>query len=303
MRIKDMQTTSSRFRIANLSLVIAVLALIVAGWAVVTRPSFQPGQARTGLSDPAAQSPVLTDLANGKLTVGYAGYPPYTQEDPQTGTVSGLSVDLVNEIASQLNIRVVWKKFNWNTMAADMKRGDFDVIADPIFETIPRGREFAFTEPYAYVPTGIGLIKKGGKEYLSFDDLNDPTIKVAVGQGFAEETLLKARAPKAEIIAVQTGNDTAAAANLVLSGRADIAILTLSDANRFLAANPGKLEALWINDPPAYMPAGFALRLGDELGASFLNVAIRNLRYTGAIGALARRYHIEEDFRALKGTQ
>jgi ABC-type amino acid transport substrate-binding protein len=282
-------------RSGNLALFVAVLALITAGFAL-----YKPVTNRVSASsaDQTSQSPILKALDSGILTVGFGGYPPYTQEDPRTGAVTGLSVDLINQIASQLNVKVAWKKFNWNTMAAEMKSGEINFIADPIFETIPRAREFTFTEPYAYVPTAIGVIRKGGKRFASFDDLNDASIKVAVGQGFAEETLLRARDPKSDVIAVQTGSDTAAAANLVLSGRADIAILTLSDANRFIAANPDKLEALWTDNPPAYMPAGFALRMGDQLGASFLNIAIRNLKYTGAIGSLAKRYQLEDDFRA-----
>jgi len=283
----------------NLSVGIALAALVIAGWSLY-RSAIQPDHVVAVSTDPAAQSPILRDLAAGKLVVAYGGYPPYTQEDPKTGTVTGLSVDLVNEIAAQLNVKVVWKKINWNTMAADMKRGEVDFIADPIFETIPRAREFSFTEPYSYVPSAIGVIRKGSKAYGSLDDLNDPSVKIAVGQGTAEETLLRVRAPKADIIGVQIGSDTAAAANLILSGRADIAILTLSDANRFMAAHPEKLEALWESNPPAFMPAGFALQLNDQLGAAFLNVAIRNLRYTGAIDSLAKRYQIEDDFKAAR---
>jgi ABC-type amino acid transport substrate-binding protein len=277
-------------------------ALVLAGLALF-RSTVRSDHAGATSTDPTAQSSILRNLAMGKLVVGYGGYPPYTQEDPKTGSVSGLSIDLVNEIAAQSNVKVVWRKINWNTMAADMKRGEVDFIADPIFETIPRAREFSFTEPYAFVPSAIGVVRKGSKAYAALDDLDDPSVRIAVGQGTAEETLLRARTPKADITAVQTGNDTAAAANLVLSGRADVAILTLSDANRFIAANPGKLEALWENNPPAFMPAGFALQLNDQLGTAFLNVAIRNLRYTGAIGSLAKRYQIEDDFRAVRIAQ
>jgi ABC-type amino acid transport substrate-binding protein len=81
----------------------------------------------------------------GEIHAGYGVYPPYTQEDPNTGKVSGLSVDLIEQIARDLNCKVVWHRLNWNTMSADLKRGTYDMIADPIFETIPRAREFAFT--------------------------------------------------------------------------------------------------------------------------------------------------------------
>jgi ABC-type amino acid transport substrate-binding protein len=283
-------------RIYKISLVTALFALVIAGWAVL-RPVGTTTPANT--VPIAAFSPLFEAMDAGTIVVGYGVYPPYTVENPNTGVVTGFSIDLINGIASQLNIKVVWKKFNWSTMAADLKRGEIDVIAEPVFETIPRAREFSFTQPYAFVPTGIGIIRSDQKPYPTFDALNDPSVTVAVGQGLAAETLLRTRVPKANIIAVPVANDSTAAANMVLTGRADIAILNLSDAKRFLDANPGKLQGLWIDNPPAFMPAGFALRLGDTLGVAFFNAAIESLKHDGTLAALAKRHGIEADFRAL----
>ena len=82
-----------------------------------------------------------------ELHAGYGVYPPYTQENPNTREVSGFSVDIINRIAEELKCKVVWHRLNWNTMSADLKRAEYDVIADPIFQTIPRAREFSFTKP------------------------------------------------------------------------------------------------------------------------------------------------------------
>src|SRR5207249_269036 len=76
----------------------------------------------------------------GELHAGYGVYPPYTQEDPNTKKVSGFSVDLIEQIAKELKCKVAWHRLNWNTMSADLKRGEYDLIADPIFQTIPRAR-------------------------------------------------------------------------------------------------------------------------------------------------------------------
>lgn len=284
---------SIKTKFSGLAIILAIVAILLAGWAVV-RP-VSPGGGAFALN-PSTASPLLKAMDTGTLVVGYGGYPPYTIEDPNTGKVTGLSVDLVNGIASQLKLKVVWKKFNWSTMDADLKRGDIDVIADPIFETIPRAREFTFTQPYAFVPTGVGVARKGHRPFLSIQSLNDPSVTVSVGQGLAEETFIRTVAPKATIVAVPVANDSTASANLVLTGRADVAILTLSDAKRVLAANPQKLDGLWMDHPPAFMPAGFALRLGDTLGAGFLNASIENLKYNGTLSTLANRYSIEADF-------
>ncbi|MEW7986877.1 MAG: ABC transporter substrate-binding protein [Candidatus Thiodiazotropha sp.] len=233
----------------------------------------------------------------GELRVGYGIFPPFTQEDPETRAVSGICVDIMNEVGRQLGVKVVWKRFNWNTMMADLKRGEFDVLADAVFQTPARGRELSFTEPYAYFAIGIGVVRKQDNRFDTFDEINDPKVKVAVGKGFAEETFVRARVPKAVILPIISSSDTAAPINEVITGRADIAIVNLEDAKRFVSANSENLRILWADKPPAFVPAGFGLRFGDLTGSEMLNVSLRNLRSTGVLLSIAKRYGAEANFQ------
>lgn len=228
----------------------------------------------------------------GELHAGYGVYPPYTQEDPNSKKVSGFSVELIEQIAKELNCKVVWHRLNWNTMSADLKRAEYDVIADPIFETIPRAREFAFTAPYAYFADGIAVVRKDDNRFTSFDSLDRDGITIAVGQGWASETLVKTRFTKPKVISVQTATDLLQVFNDVVSGRADVAIADGADAQRFVKEHPDAVKALWLDDPPAAMPAGFALRADDARGAEFLTVCLRNLESTGILNALAHKYGV-----------
>jgi ABC-type amino acid transport substrate-binding protein len=227
---------------------------------------------------------------SGELHAGYGVYPPYTQEDPNTHAVSGFSVDVINQIAAELKCKVVWHRLNWNTMSADLKRGEFDVIADPIFQTIPRAREFAFTRPYAYFADGIAVVRQTETRFTNFESLDQEGITIAVGQGWASETLVKSRFSKARIVPTQTSTDLLQVFNEVLAGRADVAVADGADASRFVKAHVGKVRALFLDNPPAYMPAGFAVRPDDRDGAEFLSVALLNLEATGVLDGLAKRY-------------
>jgi ABC-type amino acid transport substrate-binding protein len=244
-----------------------------------------------------SNTPVLPGLldrinSSGELHAGYGVYPPYTQEDPNSKKVSGFSVEIIEQIAHELKCKVVWHRLNWNTMSADLKRGEYDVIADPIFQTIPRAREFAFTAPYAFFSDGIGVVRKDDDRFTNFDSLDREGITIAVGQGWASETLLKVRFVKAKIVSVQTTTDLLQVFNEVLAGRADVAVADGADAERYVKEHPDAVKALWLNDPPAAVPAGFALRLSDSQGAEFLTVCLRNLETSGFLDALERKYQI-----------
>jgi ABC-type amino acid transport substrate-binding protein len=281
----DASTVRYRATIA-LVLALAALGLTLGSW-VFHRPAPRNGTTSTS-------GPGLLDRIErtGQLHAGYGVYPPYTQEDPNTKKVSGYSVDVIEEIAKELKCTVVWHRLNWTTMSADLKRGEFDVIADPIFQTIPRAREFAFTQPYAFFADGIAVVRKRETRFSDFDSLDRPGVTIAVGQGWASETLVRTRFTKATIQSTQTSTDLLQVFNDVLAGRADVAVADGADAERFVKEHPDAARALFLDKPPAFMPAGLALRPDDRAGAEFLSVSLRNLQSTGVLDALARKYQI-----------
>ncbi len=277
------------------ALAIAIVALVV-GLAALIIPFIHrtPGAPDSQLAASEEEMPGLLQRIekSGELHAGYGVYPPYTQENPNTKEVSGFSVDIINQIAKDLKCKVVWHRLNWNTMSADLKRGEYDVIADPIFQTIPRAREFAFTEPYAYFPDGIAVVRKEDNRFRAFDDLDQKGVTIAVGQGWASETLVQSRFAKATVVPVQTATDLLQVFNEVVSGRADVAVADAADAKRFVQEHPNEVKALFLDNPPAYMPAGFALRPDDRRSAEVLTVCLRNLKATGVLDGIARRYDL-----------
>lgn len=279
---------NTAIKLATVAIVISIVALAI--------PLFRgapPNRASLSADSSKHVPGILSRIESaGELHAGYGVYPPYTEENPNTRAVSGFSVDLINHIAKELKCKVVWHRLNWNTMSVDLKRGEYDVIADPIFLTIPRAREFAFTAPYAYFADGIGVVRKDESRFTTFDSLDNEGVTIAVGQGWASETLVRTRFTKAKIIAVQTSTDLLQVFNEVLAGRADAAVSDGADAERFVKEHPDTAKAMWLHSPPAAMPAGFALRPDDTKGAEFLTVCLRNMESTGVLDALARKYGV-----------
>lgn len=279
---------SLRSRI-NVAIVIALIGLAVAVWAGF----WAPASFRQNVGSAAPATGLLARIErSGELHAGYGVYPPYTQENPATKAVSGFSVEVIEQIAKELKCRVVWHRLNWNTMSADLKRGTYDVVADPIFQTIPRAREFTFTDPYAYFADGIAVVRRNESRFTTFDSLDQPGVTITVGQGWASETLVRARFSKATIRPIPTTTDLLQLFNEVTSGRADVSVADAADAQRYAEEHPSQVKVLFLDNPPAYMPAGFALRSGDIAGQQFLNASLRNLESTAVLDALARKYGV-----------
>jgi ABC-type amino acid transport substrate-binding protein len=273
----------------NLAIFLAALAIIISVYSL-TKRSTSAGPAAAYHEIPGLLEQIDK---NGVINAGYGVYPPYTMEDPNTKQVTGFSIDIIEEVAKQLNVKVVWHRLNWNTMSADLKRGSFDIIADPIFQTIPRAREFAFSNPYAYFGDGIAVVKKGDNRFSDFKSLDRKDITVTVGQGWASETFVKNNLKKPVIKSIQTNTDLLQVFNEVISGRADVAIADGADAERFVKEHPQVVKALWLDHPPVLTAAGFALRPNDRRGAAFINVVIQNLQSLGTLKTLSGKYGIK----------
>jgi cyclohexadienyl dehydratase len=283
-----MNAQQKKTNLAGWSIVISLLALVIA-----ITPLFRQQSPAKQTTVVEKQAGVLERIqATGAIHAGYGVYPPYTQEDPNTKKVSGYSVDIVEHIAKELGVKVVWHRLNWNTMSADLKRGEFDVIADPIFQTIPRAREFAFSEPYTYFADGIAVVRINDNRFNTFTSLDRKGITINVGLGRASEALVRAHFTNATIVPVSASNDDMITFQDVLAGRSDVAVADLPNAKRIVKEHPGKLKALFLDHPPAYMPAGFALRPSDSEGAEFFTVCIRNLRSTGIMSGIAKKYDL-----------
>ena len=270
-----------------------VLAVLAACMAMLCR-----GGTAVGRENPSAEPGLVEDIRQfHTIRAGYGVLPPYTQEDPITHQVSGLSVDIVNAIAAQVGATVEWKRFHWNTMKADMDGGGFDLIAEPFYFTVRHGLDFTVSESYAYFVLATGVVRSDGRRFADFDHLNDPAVRVAVEQGSQNENVVKARAPRATLVLKASTLGSDEPMNAVSTGGADIAIMDPKQAARFVAAHPANLAVLWGDNPQIYVPAGFAVRWGDNAGADFLNVAVRSLRAMGVLQAIAERYQMANAFR------
>ena len=97
------------------AMVVAVLALVISVVGLFV-PARKPDSG--GISTQQSARAVLGLLERvektGELHAGYGVYPPYTQEDPNTKVVSGFSVDIINQLANELQCKVVWHRLNWN---------------------------------------------------------------------------------------------------------------------------------------------------------------------------------------------
>ena len=133
------------------------------------------------------------------------------------GVPSGFAVELVNAIAHELKLEIVYVAKPWPEMLEDFKAGRTDALAN-ITYTAERARFIDFTDPHIVMSASI-FVPKGDTSIKSPGDMR--TRRIAVKPGGAPHAYLVAHGWDAHIVPFTTLRDSLRA---VAEGRADAAL-------------------------------------------------------------------------------
>jgi ABC-type amino acid transport substrate-binding protein len=268
---------------------ILILALVLSASVLAGCSSNQT----TGTSVYEVKESVLDKIKRtGELRIGYGGYPPYTVVDPETRIMSGYSADLIRGIIKNWNrdVKIIWVETTWERFSLDLQSEKFDLVVEPIFYTVPRAAEIDYSEPYSYFGYAVGVVDEDEFRFNSIDDLNDPSIKIAVAQGVATKDYVDRNLPKATLIVIPNANVELTLQQVPFE-KADVALVDVPSAQRFVEEQEG-YKILFKESPPALTPAGFAFRQGDFKLSQFFDHSIKAMQTSGEIKALSEKYDV-----------
>ena len=138
----------------------------------------------------------------GKLRASInLGNPILAHKDPKTGQAMGVSVDLAQALAQQLELDVEWLVFDAagkSVEAVRTEQADIGFFAiDPL-----RGEGIAFSAPYVLIE-GSYLVAQNSP-LRSNDEVDQAGIRVAVGKASAYDLFLSRELKNAELVRAPT---------------------------------------------------------------------------------------------------
>ena len=278
---------------------IAVVALFIAGLALF--------QSRTRIQAPGphVESSLVKTKQSKIIRAGYSNFKPYTIFNPNTQypdeQVTGFSADMLKEIAARQSPpwKIEWHKITFETLRADMESGRFDVFADAVYQTVPRASDFGLTIPYSYFGVAVGLVRKNETRFSRFEDLDREGITIALAQGWTSTEYAQQHLKKPTFKLISVGDDPFVQLQEVIAGRVDIALQDVPTVLQFAQSHPNEVKALWIDNPPSRVPAGFMVRQGDWEMLNFLNSSMLVLQADGTIKRLDEKWSALSDFPAV----
>lgn len=251
------------------------------------------GVFRNHIGVESSQNSILNEIQKTKIIrVGYAAYPPYVIKDLKTGELSGYDVDIVNEMATRMGVKVEWVETTWQTFVSDLQTGKFDLLGVAAFETVPRWEQISFTSPLGYFVGVAGLTKKGENRFQKIEDLNQKGITISVPQGWNAQFYADKYLSRASIKSFPGDTPALAIADAV-TGNSDVALADGPSMQQYLEQNSNQnMKVLFIDNPVEIDRASLGVRKGDIEWLTFLNGAIETMRADGTLKSIAKKYHL-----------
>jgi ABC-type amino acid transport substrate-binding protein len=167
--------------------------------------------------------------------------------------------------------------------------GRYDVFAGGLWPNVNRAKAASFSIPVFY-----SVIKAWGRNNESrFGDLagiNTPSVRIATIDGAMEDIIAQNDYPLATRVSLPQLSPFTQNLLNVQSGKADLTFAEPGIIREFLATNPGALKELAPDRPLRIFGNTLVVKRGDAQLKEFLDIALAELLYSGAVDRILRKY-------------
>jgi polar amino acid transport system substrate-binding protein len=182
------------------------------------------------------------------------GEMPFFRKDLTSGEWSGVAIDMARSIASALNAKLEYIESTYGNSVLDLQSNKID-LAFALNPTPQRALAIGFTHAYYRHP--FGFVARRGFTARTWEDLNQPEIRVVSLIGSLSDVLLARYAPKAQVVGAKAGDD---AILLMQAGRADCIIYALIQALGVSAKAPMLEQVTLLEGPAVALPSAMGVQ-------------------------------------------
>jgi|GEM_PF-249908 len=234
-------------------------------------------------------------MRTGVIKCGYYVFPPVTYKDPNTGKLSGFTIDMMEEIGKRASLKIEWEEeTNFSNWIPGLQTGRYDVSCTPNWPDIAQGRAAAFSIPMFYG----GLYPMVRADDLRFNNndssiLNSPDIIFVSQEGEARVSLIKENFPKAQLKLLGAGEEKTNFVMDLVTKKADAILTDMNGQIEFNRNNPEKLKLIGLKNPIKLQAFSLAVERHEMILNDFLNNAILDLINDGTMDRLLRKWEPE----------
>ncbi len=227
-------------------------------------------------------------LSSGELRVGTTGdWDPMTMKDPATNKYKGFDIDVMNELAKDMGVKIKFVPAEWKTIVSGITSGRYD-ISTSVTKTSKRAEVAGFTDTYYKYGTVPLVLKKNLNKFSTWNSLNNSNVTIATTLGTSQEEKAKEFFPKSKINSVEA---PARDFQEVLAGRADGNITSSTEANKLVKKYPQLVIVPDGEKNPAFL--AMMVSKGDTNWKKYVNDWISSKKSSGFFKELLSKYNLK----------
>lgn len=225
-------------------------------------------------------------LKAGELRVGTTGdWNPMTVRDPASNSYKGFDIDVMNELAKDMGVKLTFVPTDWKTLVNGIIADKYDMSTSASV-TPARIRTVGFTKSYYQVSTVPLTLKTNLDQFKDWADIDKPTVTVAVTLGTSQEQQVKKFFPNAKINSIEA---PARDFQEVLAGRAQVSVTSNLEASLLTQAHQ-QLAVVQVSEPRTPADLAFIVPQDDQVWLNFLNHWITIKLNRGFFDELKRKW-------------
>lgn len=264
---------------------LAIVASVATSFVVLAiRPN-------TGTSRSADISAYDRILQQGTIRCGYVQYPPGCIKNPNTGQLTGVFVEALEEAGKNMGLKVEWaEEVGWGSMIEGLKADRYDLIGSQVWANSTRGKLVDFTVPLFF--SGIGVYVRADDVRFDYDlsKINALDVRIATIDGEMSDIISKQDYPKAKTVSHPQLSDNSQILLDLVNNKADVTFVEPYVAELFLKNNPATVRNLATDRPIRIFPNSMMMRKGETQLKTMLDTALSELLNTGFVDQLMRKH-------------
>lgn len=237
-----------------------------------------------------AQADRLGDIQASK-TLRVCIWPDYygiTYRDPVTRELTGIDIDLAQELAKDLGAKPVFVDSNFSRLIDDIEQNRCDIAMFGIGILAQRAEKLHFSAPYLQSDI-YAITTRSNRRIKNWSDIDKPGVIVAVAQGTLHEPVMKARLTSARLLVL---NSQQAREQEVESGRADVFMTDYPYSKRMLETTDW---ARLVSPHGTFhiTPYAYAMKKNDPAWHERVERFVREIKQDGRLHKAALRHKLD----------
>jgi len=215
-------------------------------------------------------------------------------KDPNTGQLSGISIDAINLIAKKLGFTIDWtEEVGWGTMLEGLQTSRYDIVATAVWTNVSRAKVAAFSKALFYTPLyACGRVGDhrfdNSMQSVNAANITIATIDGGIGQIVAEEDF-----PKAHVLSMTQMTDLSQNLLNVADKKADITFADPFTVFRYNKNNPHTIQNLSSKHPLRVFPDCWMFKRGEFKFKAMLDTVLDEVINSGAMNKIIDKYEQE----------